>query len=380
MYAWHFSLIFFTWILLSSCLNPLGSNSSAQSSFLVPVASSIAISSGNNQVGTASAALSTFYVVVTDNNNNVMPAVTVNWSVTAGGGSLSNTSGLTDSNGLSSSTLTLGQAPAVNTVTATINGTALSVSFSASGSWDINANSYFSSVTSANGGTDPISTTDKQNINAFVVGLKSYSLWNLLLDGWLLRSTQNIGTGTNVIALVSTSDNGTLTNGPTWTATGLSLLQASNQGCNMTLNKPVSAGHMILIRNAINMNGGNGEFNWFPAPWNFTGFNASTTFTLQHTSQPGFQDSVVVDTVTGAFRMIHGGWDGTSYSYGQAAGYTTASRTLIPLNSATSLRLSSNGDRIDAAAFVFSSKLQSADIANFYSLYKNTIGAGLSLP
>jgi hypothetical protein len=69
--------------------------------------------------------------------------------------------------------------------------------------------------------------TDIQNINAFVVGIKSLGLWNSMVC-WPLRSSQNAGTGSTAYSLGGLGTyNGTLVNGPTWGSDGLLLSSTS---------------------------------------------------------------------------------------------------------------------------------------------------------
>lgn len=114
-----------------------GLTSATSSSFnITPGApATISVNSGNAQSGYVSEALaSAFVAVVKDANSNVVPSATVDWAVTTGGGSLSSASNTTDASGLSSSTLTLGSSAGANTVSATVHGTAIAVSFSATAS------------------------------------------------------------------------------------------------------------------------------------------------------------------------------------------------------------------------------------------------------
>jgi hypothetical protein len=64
---------------------------------------------------------------------------------------------------------------------------------------------------------------DIYSVNDFIVGLKDYSIWGDILDGWVMRSTQNAGTGSRVYSLKDNRYNGTLENGGTWTANGIYL-------------------------------------------------------------------------------------------------------------------------------------------------------------
>lgn len=77
----------------------------------------LAVVSGNNQTEEINQPLAVPFVVeVRDQYNDPMPGVTVTFSVTGGGGTLSTTTGLTDINGRAESTLTLGGEPGTNTV------------------------------------------------------------------------------------------------------------------------------------------------------------------------------------------------------------------------------------------------------------------------
>ena len=88
--------------------------------------------SGNYQSGlTAIVLANPFVVEVRDQNDDQMEGVAVTFSVTAGGGSLSHTSADTDAGGLAKSTLTLGSEPGTNTVTASVEGIAETVTFNA---------------------------------------------------------------------------------------------------------------------------------------------------------------------------------------------------------------------------------------------------------
>jgi hypothetical protein len=90
--------------------------------------------SGNGQSGTVGQPLaSPFRVQVTDVNNNPLSGVSVTFTVSSGGGSLSATQVTTDSSGNASSTLTLGAA-GTNTVTAASGAlTGSPITFTATG-------------------------------------------------------------------------------------------------------------------------------------------------------------------------------------------------------------------------------------------------------
>lgn len=90
--------------------------------------------SGNAQSASRGATLpAAFSATVTDLSGNPISGASVTWNVAAGGGSLFGTTFLTNGSGIVTSTLTLGSSPGVNTVTATIQGTAFAATFTATG-------------------------------------------------------------------------------------------------------------------------------------------------------------------------------------------------------------------------------------------------------
>ena len=82
---------------------------SATGTVPVQTPATLTMVSGNNQTGTPGQPLSSpFTVSVTDTKGNPVSGVTVTFTVTAGGGTLSASSVATNSAGVASSTLTLG--------------------------------------------------------------------------------------------------------------------------------------------------------------------------------------------------------------------------------------------------------------------------------
>ncbi|MYG00220.1 T9SS type A sorting domain-containing protein [Candidatus Poribacteria bacterium] len=96
------------------------------------LADDIEIVSGNNQSGDPGTELDDPFVVeVLDEDGDTVSGVTVTFSVTDGGGSLSATSDTTDSRGRAETYLTLGDEPGRNTVRASVSGVSTRVTFTA---------------------------------------------------------------------------------------------------------------------------------------------------------------------------------------------------------------------------------------------------------
>jgi alpha-tubulin suppressor-like RCC1 family protein len=93
----------------------------------------VVMSTGDNQNGSVGTALAQDFVVrVNDASGNPVGGVSIDWAVTAGGGSITPPSDLTDANGLSQARLTLGPSVGPNTASATLTGIG-SVTFTATG-------------------------------------------------------------------------------------------------------------------------------------------------------------------------------------------------------------------------------------------------------
>jgi hypothetical protein len=106
---------------------------------MAPVASNLALSSGDGQSGVAGTTLADPLAVrVTDDLNNPVQGITVSWTVTAGGGSVGSATSTTSSSGIATTTATLGSTGGENTFQATVAGLAGSpVTFTATGAKNI---------------------------------------------------------------------------------------------------------------------------------------------------------------------------------------------------------------------------------------------------
>jgi hypothetical protein len=94
-------------------------------------AASVTVASGNSQTRPPGSALSdSLAALVNDAYGNAVPGVTVTWSVTGGGGTVSPSTSTSNASGIARTLLTLGPNPGQNTVQAAVAGTS-GVSFSA---------------------------------------------------------------------------------------------------------------------------------------------------------------------------------------------------------------------------------------------------------
>lgn len=92
--------------------------------------------------------------------------------------------------------------------------------------------------------------TDRAALNFFVKGIKRLGLWDDMIC-WPLRSAQNAGTGSTAYSLGGLGAyNGTLVNGPTWGADGISFT-GSSQSVSLPL---------ISIASVISSSGGYSSF------------------------------------------------------------------------------------------------------------------------
>jgi hypothetical protein len=239
--------------------------------------------------------------------------------------------------------------------------------------YDGDAAAYFTRA----GVTD---ATAKAQINAFVKGTKDLGLWNNMVS-WPLRSTQNAGTGTTAYSLGGLiTTNGTLTNGPTWGTDGVTF-----DGTNDHIRIPFSSkssysnfnyGGVFMaslndgVRIAIQSN----------QPW--TGVQFST----MKVSDDGALDislgSYTLNTTFLSSNYDKNGTTVVAYRDGSSRGTATS---LVGLNSADFYIGSYTfnalfwGGTISIGYF-FSRSLTATENANFYSLYKTTLGTGLGLP
>ena len=191
-----------------------------------PMLTALSIISGDNQNGMTGEALANPFVVeVRDQNGNPIEGVTVTFAVSAGGGSLSDTSVDTDANGLAQSTLTLGNAPGTNTVEVSVEGISQTVVFSAEATTLPPMPTALESVS----GNNQNGLTGEALANPFVVEVRDQ--YDDLMEGVTVTFVVSAGGGSLSDTSVDTDANGlaqsTLTLG---NAPGTNTVEVSVEG------------------------------------------------------------------------------------------------------------------------------------------------------
>jgi len=241
--------------------------------------------------------------------------------------------------------------------------------------------------------------TDRAAINAFVRGVKSLGLWNSLVC-WPLRSSQNAGTGTTAYSLGGLGTfNGTLTNGPIWTAAGVSF-----DGSNDYIITPLEANDYPNGLSELVV------FNAPPDTGNFSMFfgdegadvgahatmirrNSTANGVAVATDFTGGRTTAIQDMTFGQWNAVHARVVApSSFVSVNAASEVTSSTsgTFAPIN-ATVDRVGfgardKNGvpgfhAKMTAAFGAFwGSGTSASQMQSVKALYKSTLGTGLGLP
>jgi hypothetical protein len=235
--------------------------------------------------------------------------------------------------------------------------------------------------------------TAKGQINGFVKGIKDLGLWSSIIS-WPLRSSQNAGTGTTAYSLGGAGAfNGTLTNGPTWSADGV-VFDGVNDYIMTSFSPadgPASFGFASKIattptgnhavQSLDNLTNRKMNLLYSTAAGNKVRFEANLNGTM----------ATRIDiNSTNSLNFVFGqaSHDGTNF-YGQGNNDTIQSVAGSGTMQGTGANLVF-GTRSEVFApllfggtiafeYVISSSVN-ANFTNIYNLYKNTLGTGLGLP
>jgi hypothetical protein len=250
--------------------------------------------------------------------------------------------------------------------------------------FDADAAAYFERA----GVTD---ATAKAQINAFVKGVKDLGLYNNMVS-WPLRSAQNAGSGTTAYSLGGLGTyNGTLTNGPTWSADGVvfdgsndyisasTSISTNNTGTNFYcgIHATMTGDQKALYVNKVEIGKAEGttfgiETAHLSAPFPvagrgiiISGFGSGVRYTAT---------GVYIPSSTTMSRF----YNGASKEINSAAVYGVFSTDSVLIGARTITSNFFNGT-ISIAAY-FNSALSDANVLAVHNLYKATLGTGLGLP
>ncbi len=261
------------------------------------------------------------------------------------------------------------------------------------------AKAYFTKIENAGG-----VVTDKNSVNNFVDALSKIihpSLW----VAWPMRSQHNIGTGSTLYNLGNLDNNlnGTLINGPTWGANGITFVQASSQSIdniNLPLIKFISD---VSVLSCFCRGTATGTTSVL---WSFNPINFSSLTLGDPNSPPGF--GLSGNTNLGAFgsgtSTISGGASNTIFNVSLAQGQLGKKARLSVWNQvSTPNSVESTSNMVGASSYsgggnfiignyfgrnyegiqafqmVFFCALTPTQEQAIYDIYKQTLGQGLGL-
>jgi hypothetical protein len=257
---------------------------------------------------------------------------------------------------------------------------------------------YFNKISSVSS-----ETKDKKSVFQFVEGIHDLGLWDTMVC-WPLRSSQNAGTGLTAYSLGGLGTfNGTLVNGPTWGADGVtsaggaSTPHISTSGRNLTsyLNRSI----LIIVKPT----GDSFDDSFFGTANYGLSFPGSGTGIHMKRNQ-SFDDAVGFQA--GAFSNFQSQFAATTIPNGNFASFTAVidsglvkartnfdlfsinTNTISPITDTNSLKLLSNGSAetirglVGTMAFAIdcNTAFSQAQADFILDLYKSTLGQGLGLP
>jgi len=258
--------------------------------------------------------------------------------------------------------------------------------------FDADAAAYFERA----GVTD---ATAKNQINAFVKGVKDLGLWNNTIY-WTLRSAQNAGTGTTAYSLSGLGTfNGTLagTPNPTWGADGI---VCTNTDSRIDLPDSVSIygarSGMAVFKTSrtavqapfeIQANTDQTGY-YFVMGYSGSAANgyAGPRFLITRNSTFGFNQSTSRTIYSGTFQSAQITADNTTDNVFQngsiaASGAQTGLSSINPIG-ARNVRAMfyRTDDIVGAFASLSTTKWTNQQVSDLNALYKTTLGTGLGLP
>jgi len=238
--------------------------------------------------------------------------------------------------------------------------------------------------------------TDVAGLSAFVKGVKELGLWNSMVC-WPLRSSQNAGTGTTAYSLGGLGTfNGTLVNGPTWDSDALDFSTDTSE-LSTTVQVAASPVAAMFVHKSAQAQANN-ESVFFTAGLNINGrqFSAGNSSDLSAQNYSGLSGTWY-NSSFGVTNFGNGSRTGRDYvsfrvlsaaaariSRNTSQSSSDLSVTAWDSSSPDSVRFgfyptNASDSGLSFMAYVTAAVSNSLD-AQFYTLYKQTLGAGLGLP
>ena len=244
--------------------------------------------------------------------------------------------------------------------------------------------------------------TDRAAINHFVKAVKRLGLWSSMVC-WPLRSSQNAGTGSTAYSLGGLGTyNGTLVNGPTWGADGITFASASSQRIETidvsTLSSELNSG--IAAISNIHGQAGTGQFifgNRTVFGVNSRGIGIGTDFTPQvrlrsSTSKTSIGNVLTLSTSSGFnyYSIFSDGVNNQGRRNSESMGSLGAAMTGTTNageNSILSMAANPQPNTLfyeyyatGTVSFAIFLRSSTSNDSAIYNLVKSTLGQGLGLP
>lgn len=240
----------------------------------------------------------------------------------------------------------------------------------------------------AYGVTDP---TERLNISQFITGLKSNGIWNSLVWGGTFRSTQSIGSGTAVPSL-NGGPNATAENSISWGTTGINLTSVSSRILGGTSLTPVKSAWTMILVTSASVGATDGYYAKYDrAGWynNSSATSAGvvdigdatiTTPPYLTVSSTDFKMLTVTAGPYPAAATVFASLNAGAQITGTRAFAASAGDAFVLSGGSAGAGAEKTVTGIYASHFFFNNTLSASKISDFYTMYKNTIGQGLSLP
>ena len=241
--------------------------------------------------------------------------------------------------------------------------------------WELDVQGYLNTcnITSA---------TPRKQIRDFSAGVNDLGLWNSMVC-WPLRSSQNYGSGTTAFSLGGLGTyNGALTNGPTWGADGI--INSASGKITTSYFQPGGSEAHIFVGNSTNVSALR-CFGDTLSNENQKGMRLRDDY--QFFGNGALQATAANLSNIGSFKMAAALYNRPSaapvYLNTNIASSFGGTAMVAGENPLTLLNISSDSQPYSGQAAFYgtiTSALTNAQYLAFNTLYKSTLGTGLSLP